>query len=208
MSAPAESLPFTSVPRRCAASRRPARRLVCRKARRLGFALAIGCAMAAGAQDSTVHRDSATLVRNGWIVGPSIGFPTAAAEVSPEVLTVGLQFTRLDPGHLGADLAVGTLAQALAEGIAAFGFRADAAYPVSVSPRLLMLPAAGLSVVGALGEGGGGGIIGINAGLAAVVHGASGIGLRVGITAHQFPMAEIPIFLIEVGVVHLPALER
>lgn len=174
---------------------------------RLGLALAVCCAMPAGAQDSTSRRDSTTLHRDGWIVGPSIGMPTAGGEVIPELTTVGLNFTRLDPGHLGADIAVGTLPRALADGLVAFGFRVDAAYPVSVSRHLMLLPAAGLSVIGALGEGGGGGAMGINAGLAAVIHGKATGGLRVGITAHQFSMADVPIFLIELGLVHLPALE-
>lgn len=207
MSAFLQRFPSMHASRPCAESRLRTRRSFRRAALRLGFALVIGCAMSAGAQDSTVRRDSATLRRDRWIVGPSIGMPTVGGDVSPEMLTIGLQFTRVDPGHLGADMAVGTLPRALAEGVAAFGFRADAAYTVSLSPKLLVLPAAGLSVIAAMGPGGGGGTMGINAGLAAVFHSESQTGLRVGVTAHQFTMAEVPIFLIEVGVVRMPGLE-
>jgi hypothetical protein len=164
--------------------------------------------MVAGAQDSTARRDSSTRALDGWIVGLSLGMPTASGEVSPEAITIGLGFTSVSPGRLGADISVGTMPRALAYGIIPFGFRADASYPVSISPRMLLLPAAGLSVVSIVGEGGGGGSIGINAGLSAVIHGDSPAGIRLGVTVHQFPLAEVPIFLIEMGVVHIPGREQ
>lgn len=178
-----------------------------RESRWLGLALVICCSMVAGAQDSTARRDSSTRRLDGWIVGPSLGMPTASGEVSPEAITVGLGFTSVSPGRLGADISVGTMPRALAYGVIAFGFRADASYPVSLSPRLLLLPAAGMSVVGVGGDGGGGGSIGINAGLSAVIHGDSRTGFRFGVTMHEFPLAEVPIFLIEMGVVHVPGRE-
>lgn len=174
---------------------------------RLGLALVICCSMSVRAQDSAARRDSTAPRRDGWIVGPSIGTITANGEVNPELFTVGLGFTSFSPGHLGADISVGTMPRALVAGVVAFGFRADAAYPVTLSPNMLLLPAAGLSVVGVGGDGGGGGAMGLNAGLAAVIHGNSPTGLRVGVTAHQFPLAERPILLVEVGVVHVPGLE-
>lgn len=180
---------------------------VARMTLRLGLALAVGWSLPASAQNSSAEPDSSTAPREGWIVGPSIGMPTTGRWVSPEAITIGLNFTRLSPGHLGADISFGTMPRVLAAGIVAFGFRADAAYPVSVSPSMLLLPAAGVSVVGVGGDGGGGGALGANAGLAAVFHGKSPTGLRVGITAHQFLMAVEPIFLIEVGVVNVPRLE-
>jgi hypothetical protein len=171
---------------------------------RLGFLFALCCSMPAMAQDSTARRDSTSPRAEGWIVGPSLGLPTGAGGVSPEVFTVGLNFTRLNPGHPGGDLSFGTMPRALAEGIVAFGFRADVAYPVSVSPRVLLLPAAGLSVIGALSDETGGGTMGLNAGLAAVFHGTSTTGLRIGVTAHQFLMAEQLVYLIELGPVRMP----
>jgi hypothetical protein len=169
------------------------------------LALVICCSISASAQDSTTRRDSTLPRRDGWIVGPSIGMPTANGETSPELLTVGLNFTRLSPGRPGADIAFGTMPRALADGVAVFGFRADVAYPLAVFPHLMVFPAAGLSVIGALGEGGGGGTMGVNAGLSAVFHGDSPTGLRLGVTAHQFSLVETTIFLIEVGMVHVPA---
>ena len=187
-------------PRLCAG------RLVSQPALRLGLALAICCSMSATAQDSAARRDSSTLRRDGWIFGPSIGMPTAGGEVSSELITVGFNLTRLDPGHLGADLSLGTLPRAVAAGVLAYGFRGDAAYPVSVSPNMLLYPAAGLSMVGVGSSDGGGGLVGINEGLAAVFYGNAPIGLRIGVTAHQFLGATASIFLIEVGVVHVPRL--
>ena len=172
---------------------------------RLALALAICSPISASAQDSTARHDSARL-RDGWIVGLAVGMPTASGEVNPELMTVGLNFTSVSPGHVGADLSVGTMPRALASGLAAFGFRADVSYPVPVSPNVLLLPAGGLSVIGALDDEAAVGAMGFNAGLAAVIHGASSTGLRVGITLHQFNLG-VPIFLVEVGVVHVPGLE-
>ena len=133
--------------------------------------------------------------------------PSARGEVSPELMTIGLGFTSVSPGRLGADISVGTMPRALAEGVVAFGFRADAAYAASLSPHVLLLPAAGLSVIGIAGDGGGGSI-GINAGVSAVIHGDSPAGVRLGVTVHRFPLAETPIFLIEMGVVRVPGREH
>jgi hypothetical protein len=173
-----------------------------------GLALVVCASMSASAQDSLAKSDSTVRPQDGWIVGPSIGVIAAGGEVSPELFTIGLQFTSFSPGRLGADISVGTMPRALADGVVAFGFRADAAYPVSVFPHMLLLPAAGLSAVGVGGDGGGGGAMGINAGLAAVFYGRSSTGLRLGVTAHQFAMIETPIFLVEVGVVQVSGLKR
>jgi hypothetical protein len=172
-----------------------------------GLALVVCGPMSAGAQDSLAKSDSTVRPQGGWIIGPSIGVFTAGGEVSPELITVGLQFTSLTPARLGADISIGTMPRALADGILAVGIRADAAYPVSVLPHLLLLPAAGLSVVGVGGDGGGGGAMGINAGLAAVFHGNSPTGLRLGVTVHKFAMLETPVFLVELGVVRVSGLE-
>jgi hypothetical protein len=182
-------------------------RHVSQPALRLGLALVICCSVSVSAQDSTVKRDSSTLRRDGWIFGPSIGVPTAVGEVSPELITVGFNLTRLDPGHLGADLSLGTLPRALVAGFVAFGIRGDAAYPVSVSSNMLLYPAAGLSMVGVGSSDGGGGLVGINEGLAAVFYGNAPIGLRIGVTAHQFLGTTRSIFLLEAGLVHVPRLE-
>jgi hypothetical protein len=174
---------------------------------RLALMLAIGCPMWASAQDSTATPDS-TAARGGWIVGPSLGLPTAGGDVSAEALTLGLSFTSLNPGRLGADISVGTMPRALASGIVAFGFRVGAAYPVPVTRNLLLLPAAGFSMIGFVSHEAFGGAMGLNAGLAAVIHGESPIGLRLGVTGHQFMSAEAPVYLVEVGVVSMPGFRR
>lgn len=172
----------------------------------LALALVLCCPTSASAQDSTAKRDS-TRLRDYWIVGPSVGMPTASGEVNPELMTVGLNFTSVIPDQLNADLSVGTMPRLLASGSITFGFRAGVTYPVPVTPNVLLLPAGGVSVIGAIGDEVAGGAIGVNAGLAAVIHGASSAGVRIGITLHQFSQANIPIFLVEVGVVHVPGLE-
>jgi hypothetical protein len=174
---------------------------------RLALTLAICCPALGTAQDTSATRGPATRRLDGWIVGPSVGMPTADGFVIPELATFGLNFTKVSPHRLGGDFSVGTMPYVLANGFAAVGVRADVTYPVSISPYLLLLPAGGLSVIGAAGDGGGGGGIGFNAGLAAVIHGDSPAGLRLGVMLHQFTQANIPILLVEVGVVHLPRSE-
>ena len=174
---------------------------------RLALVLVICCPMWAGAQDSTASPDS-TAPREGWIIGPLVGMSRVARERGAEALTVGLSFASLDSGRVGVDILIGTLPTAIEDGIVAFGFRFDAAYPVPVSQNLLLLPAAGFSLVGGLSGEAMEGAMGLNAGLAAVIHGASPFGLRLGVTEHRFVSDREPIYLIEVGVVHMRGSRR
>jgi hypothetical protein len=155
-------------------------------------------------QTSPASRDSDTAKPRGWLIGGSIGVPTADGETSPDLFTVAVHGTQLRPGRLGADFAVGTMPRAVAEGVVVGFARAGVALPFQLSHGVLILPSAGVTLVGAASGAGGGGSSGLNAGLAAVIFGARSVGLRTGVTWHRFGDAGASVALWELGLVHVP----
>ena len=172
----------------------------------LSVALAAGALPAAlGAQEAQpVAADSAPAQRRGWLVGVSAGVPGAEGGIEPSLFTVGVNVTQLRPGRPGADLAVVTVPRVIAEGFAVVGARAGVALPLVVNPNVLLVPSAGVSLLGAAGAGGGGGTAGLNAGAAAVLLSARGVGVRTGVTWHRFDEAGGGLWLLEFGFVRGP----
>ena len=154
-------------------------------------------------QTSPPTQDSDTAKGRGWLVGGSIGVPTFAGETSSELFTIAVHGTQLRSGGLGADFAVGTMPRALAAGVAVGFVRGGVALPFHLSRAVLMLPSAGVSLVGAASSDGGGMNTGLNAGLAAVIFGTGSVGLRTGVTWHRFANAEASVSLWELGLVHV-----
>ena len=152
------------------------------------------------AQSSEPTRD------RGWLVATSVGVPGNGSETEPRFFTVGVQFTDVRIRRLSPDISIGTVPYALVAGVAVIGLRAGGAVPFALGSHVLMLPSAGMSVVGGAGPGGGGGTIGINGGLATVLLATSKVGLRVGATIHQFPEARGAMWLAEIGIasIHAP----
>lgn len=141
---------------------------------------------------------------SGWLFGASIGVPGYEDEPILELFTVGIHGTHLrGPGRIGFDYSIGTMPRALGEGVVVLGLRTGVALPLTLSPRALLLPSAGLSLVGGASGGGGGGVAGVNVGIAGVAFGSSGAGLRVGVTWHRFDDTNGAIWLAELGVVGL-----
>ena len=175
--------------------------------------LVIGAGCAA-AQDSTTGRQP------GWLVGGSLGVPAYRGDAAPELFTVGVHGTQLRPNRPGADVALGTLPRLLGTGIVAAGARAGVALPVGVPlalPRVLLrvlprapardivlLPSVGVSLLGGTAGGGGGGTAGYHTGLATVLLGPGGGGLRAGVTWHRFADGDAAVWLWEVGLVRGP----
>jgi hypothetical protein len=153
-------------------------------------------------QTSPLSQGSDGAKPKGWLVGGSIGVPALDGHASPDLFTVALHGTQLRPRGLGADLAIGTMPRALAEGVAVGFARAGIALPFQPSKGVLLVPSAGVSVVGAASGEGGGGTTGLNAGLAAVIFGTGSVGLRTGVTWHRF--ADGGVSLWELGLVHVP----
>ena len=158
----------------------------------------------ASAQNSPPAEGSATSGPRGWLVGASVGVPIVDGAAIPDLFTIGINWTQLRPGRLGADFSLGTMPRALTGGVVAGGARGGVALPLALSRGVLVLPSAGISLLGAAGTGGGEGTTGFNAGLAAVIHGAGSAGLRTGVTWHSFGDAGGAVWLWEVGIVRVP----
>ena len=156
-----------------------------------------------GAATSPTKRggDTLSMAHRDLLVGFSFGVPGYESEPVPELFTLGVHWTHVRPGQLGADVSLGTMPRALTEGVLVLGVRAGIALAVPVSPGVLVLPSGGMSLIGGAGGGGGGGAIGVNGGVAAIVRGTSASGLRVGITWHQFQDAPSAVWLAEFGFV-------
>ena len=161
----------------------------------LSFAIAGNQARAQGAPS-----DTASSTRRNWLIGASIGVPGYEKEALPELFTVGMNITQIKPGRLGADFSVGTMPRAFTAGAGVLGVRAGGVFPVALAPDLLLLPSAGLSLLGGAGDGGVAGLAGVNAGVAAVLW-TGPIGVRTGITWHHFHDAGGAVWLIELGFV-------
>ena len=150
-------------------------------------ALACAASTTGAAQEAPRARDSVSTRRAGWLVGGSIGVPGYGSESVPELMTVGVHWTRLQPGRIGGDFSIGTMPRAFFEGVMVLGARAGVALPLELSPAFLLLPSGGVSLIGGAGGEGGGGGAGVNPGGAAGVPPAGSPRLRLGITGHPVP---------------------
>ena len=173
-------------------------------ATRLTLLLFVG-SVSAAAQTPPRAADTASRGDRDWLVGGSFGVPGYGGKVIPQLFTVGVQWTQLRRGRPGPDFSLGTMPRALAEGVLVLGFRGGAALSVPLSPGAVLLPSAGVSLVGGMGGGGGGGLAGLNAGIAAAFSGSDGgTGLRTGVTWHRFPDSRRALWLLEVGFARIP----
>jgi hypothetical protein len=131
----------------------------------------------------------------------SAGIPGYEREAVPELFTIGLNVSQTRPGRLGADFSIGTMPRALIARAAVLGARAGVVLPIAPTPDILVLPSAGVSLLGGVGEGGAAALAGVNAGIATVIW-SGDVGVRTGITWHHFQDARGAIWLVEFGVVH------
>ena len=143
--------------------------------------------------------DSVRQTGSDWAVGASVGFLN-----SVQSSTLGLNLTQLRPGRLGGDFSIGTMPRVLVEGVVPLGARAGLALPVILDSRVLLVPSAGVSALGVASSSGGGGTVGLNAGMAVMVFGTGSLGLRTGVTFHEFGDIRSRICLLEFGVVSKP----
>ena len=171
-------------------------------ARSLALLAVICASLRAGAQGSAPADGNASKL-DGWLAGVSLGLPGYRSTTAPSLMTVAFNVSQLRPGHIGPDLSIGTMPSLLPEGAVPFFARAGFALPFEAAPSVLVLPSAGLTVVGVSGPDGSGAIPGLNVGLATVAYSGT-VGLRTGITLHSFPGARGAIWLLEVGVVNVP----
>lgn len=141
--------------------------------------------------------------RDGWIVGPLVGLPGAGSEAAYPLVTLGVGVTRLVPNRPGVDFAIGTAPYALAFGVIPVAARLGPSIPLALGRDAFLIPSAGLSAIAFAGDEVGPPALGWYWGAAAVVARGS-VGLRAGVTWHQFPHSEPSPWLLEVGVMRVP----
>ena len=164
--------------------------------------LSVVCTLALSATRASAQRPTAdSAATRDWLIGVSAGIPGYERQPVPELFTIGLNVSQTTPGRLGADFSIGTMPRALMERAAVLGARAGVVFPIAPTADVLVLPSAGVSLLGGAGEGGGGAIAGMNAGIAAVIW-SGDVGVRTGITWHRFQDFRGAIWLVEFGVVH------
>lgn len=141
----------------------------------------------------------------GWLVGGSIGIPTVfGGELEPELLTLGAQFTHVRVNRPGVDFALGTVPRTLGFGVLSLGMRGGVALPLLLAPSVMLLPSAGVSVLGGFGSGGAGGSAGYNFGLSAVfIPPKDKVAVRAGATRHTFGTYG-NFWLLEIGLSRAP----
>ena len=140
---------------------------------------------------------------HGLLTGVLIGMPGYKGALIPQLFTIGAQFTRVREGRPGADIAIGTMPYVMTAGVLPLGLRVGVTVPVVPASHFLLLPSVGLSLIGAVGPGGGAGFGGINFGLANVLLATPSVGLRTGVTFHGFTDVRGAVWLAEVGFVTL-----
>lgn len=157
----------------------------------------------AGAQaDSTQSTSS-----EAWQVGGAVLLPQTSDEYGLSFLALGITATSVRPGRIGPDLAFVVVPRALQAGALVGGVRANAGFPVALSPAVVLLPSAGVSLLGAAGLFGVAGVGGLNATMALHFFRASesGLpaksGLRVALGQHRFSGAGGNVTFVEFGFV-------
>lgn len=168
---------------------------------RLTLVVLLCAATSGAARAQAAPADSA---HGEWLRGMSVGVPGYRNRAAPEFMTIGANLTYVLPGRLGADVALGVLPRGLTAGVLPLVIRVGGARPIAAAPNFLLIPGAGVSLVGAMGSGGIGGIPGLNWGASAIVHGDAPIALRTSITMHRFLGSRGSIWLVELGLVRAP----
>jgi hypothetical protein len=135
-----------------------------------------------------------------YVLSISAGIPASNGETARELYTIGVQWTQSRPNRLSADFAAGFMPRLLTNSILGVGLRGGVTIPLQVAKGAFLLPAAGVSVIGAAGGGGADGAYGPHLGMAAVLLGQKNVGLRAGATYHLFRETRDGVWLLELGV--------
>lgn len=137
--------------------------------------------------------------RGSWSIGRSVGVPGRGSQADFVLFVLGVQLSQLKPRALGADISLGAMPLALFSGSIPIGIRAGGVLPVAISDRSAILPSAGLSVIAALGPGGGVVEPGANLGFGLLVGDLGSGAFRGGVTWHHFRGLGGAIWLFEIG---------
>lgn len=157
----------------------------------------------AGAQ----HDSTASPSQRNWIAGGTAMFPGGMRSADASVLGLGITATSARPNRIGPDFAVVAFPRGLQAGALVGGIRANIGIPITLGPNVTVVPSAGVSLVGAIGVIGGGGLAGWNSSVSLLLFAtprtdaASSTGLRIAMAGHQFFGAGEGVRFLEVGFV-------
>lgn len=130
-------------------------------------------------------QESSEVATDPWLMGASIGIPGEGTSPAGDLMTLALQAVRVEPGHLGAEVAAGISPRFLFSGVLGVGARAGIVLPVELSGRAFLLPSVGTGLIGAFGGSTGEVTPGLNAGASVLLFGEGAAAFRVGLTLHQ-----------------------
>jgi hypothetical protein len=173
--------------------------------REFTWRLALILAITVSGTDLRGQQASASDRGPGWMLGGTLMVPPAGAEFS----AVGLIAGTAKPVRLGTDLAIVVIPRTIASGLFAACIRANLALPVPLGRTALLIPSAGVSLLGAGGAFGFTGTRGYNGTIAIIGFGkplaerTPSMGIRVAYAAHEFGgLVSAPLLhVLEIGIV-------
>lgn len=154
------------------------------------------------------QEDPLPLTPSRWMLGGTVMMPSAAGGADVSLVALGLSAGTLRPNALGGDLAFVVLPRAVIAGVLVVGVRANLALPLVVGRNALLVPSAGVSLLGAAGAGGVGGLPGLNGTMAMIFFTrplsdpGPAHGLRIALAMHRFGRdGEGGVQMLEIGFV-------
>jgi hypothetical protein len=118
----------------------------------------------------------------------------------PTLFTLAVHGSYVSENGIGVETFLGTMPRMVLEGVGVLGARANLVAVWGSSTGFLLLPTAGVSLIGGAGGGDGGAEIGVNGGVGFMALNDSSAGIRVGMTWHRFGQG-LGVWLLEFGFV-------
>ena len=170
---------------------------VCRVAGAVFVAL-LGMSSARVARAQTTD----TVTRDGWVVGGLVGRIRVADVPDGQGTAIGLGATRFAPQRPGVDLAVVTIPQLFRSGQIPLHGQLGVAVPLQMGNGLFLVPAVGVDAAGLPGESSGG-WVGYHW-AARALFATRQLGLQAGVVWVRAVNAPNTLWLVELGVMHVP----
>lgn len=170
--------------------------------------VALGIILTSGL-GATGQAQAADSTRNPSLIGAGLAMPLGQ-NVDKSFSAITLHSTSLRPNRLGLDFTLALFPRIIAHGALGGGARVNLGVPLVIGRQTLLIPSAGLTALGAIGSGGGGGVVGYNGSVALLAFGApldeaeSRYGLRLGVSLHRIGgSGDGALRIVEIGVVRL-----
>jgi hypothetical protein len=157
-----------------------------------------------GASNARVARAQTpdTATRDGWVVGALVGRIRVADVPDAHGTDIGLGATRFTPQRPGIDLAVVTIPRLFRGGQIPVHARMGVAVPLRLGDGLFLLPTVGVDAGGVAGESAGG-WVGYHW-AARALFATRQLGLQAGVAWVRAVNAPNTLWLVELGVMHVP----